>query len=220
MSESYRKPIIFVDVDGPLNPWKNLPNKNNIAANKAKRFIAPKGVPTKADKFAWEWFEATATDGITYSVLLAPDTAPYWARIHEVFTVVWCTTWEDAANTEIGPRVGIKNSPVLYFPGDCNDANGPAHQWAKLYGHRGSWKTRWVAKWIDDFGVYKNADGEFVRRPWVWVDDDVNGHDTKHFNSHWDDNAPDFWVNHIEPHRGLTAEDFENIIEWGKNRTD
>jgi len=67
--------------------------------------------------------------------------------------LVWATTWEDDANAEVAPRLGLPTLPVVNWP----ESSGHEREdiWLGL-----CWKTRTLVDW---------ADG----RPFVWVDDEL-----------------------------------------------
>ena len=50
--------------------------------------------------------------------------------------LVWATAWEEDANTEIAPRIGLRELPVVYWPASSEER---AHEgvWFGLH-----WKTR------------------------------------------------------------------------------
>jgi hypothetical protein len=68
--------------------------------------------------------------------------------------LVWATTWEEEANAEIAPRIGLPRLPGVLWPEAC-DAHERENQWFGL-----DWKTRTVVAW---------ADG----RLFAWVDDEI-----------------------------------------------
>lgn len=72
--------------------------------------------------------------------------------------LIRATTWEEDANTEIAPRIGLPSLPVANWP---EPSAGDEHQdqWFGLH-----WKTRTLVEW---------ADG----RSFIWVDDEITDAD-------------------------------------------
>lgn len=106
--------------------------------------------------------------------------------------LVWATTWEDEANTEIAPRLGVPPLPVVRWP-EPSPAEERENQWFGAH-----WKTRTLVEW---------ADG----RPFVWADDEITDGDRE-----WvlDRHPGRALLHRVEPDRGLTDEDFVVIGEW------
>ncbi|MBT2874179.1 HAD domain-containing protein [Streptomyces cellulosae] len=87
MSASAERPLLFLDVDGPLIP-----------------FGAPHPPPPAA----------TADDG---NPLLARLDPALGARLLALdCSLVWATTWREEANEVVAPRLGLPRLPVLDWP--------------------------------------------------------------------------------------------------------
>jgi len=84
-----QRPILFIDVDGPLNPYDRS-NRSAHRAGYARRKIEE------------------------FKVFLNPTHGP--ALMELPFELVWGTTWERSANRQIGPRIGLPELPVCGFP--------------------------------------------------------------------------------------------------------
>ena len=99
-------PLLFLDVDGVLNLWD--------AAVAVDRWSYPDG-----------------------RLLLVPTgTAGRLARLAEVFTILWTTTWGSDAGEVFGPRLGVGvDWPVL----DFDELKRPA-----LVGAAGARRFAWV----------------------------------------------------------------------------
>jgi hypothetical protein len=67
---------------------------------------------------------------------------------------VWATTWLEDANTEIAPRLGLPDLPVVTWPEPTGD-HQREDQWLGL-----CWKTRTLVTWA-------------AGRPFAWVDDEI-----------------------------------------------
>lgn len=104
--------------------------------------------------------------------------------------LVWATTWEDQANTEISPLLGLPPLPVVRWPESSGE---PEDQWFRQH-----WKTRTLVEW---------ADG----RPFVWVDDEIADGDREWVLARHPGRA---LLHRVAPDRGLTDEDFAVIAEW------
>lgn len=87
------KPLLLLDVDGPLNPYRAKPSKR------------PAGYTT----------HRLAPDGHTYRVWLNPEHGPMLLGFAAEYDMelVWATTWEDAANRLIAPLIGLPTLPVI-----------------------------------------------------------------------------------------------------------
>ncbi|OPC77404.1 hypothetical protein B4N89_43640 [Embleya scabrispora] len=142
MTDSGRRPLLFLDVDGPLIPF----------GASAEQY--PDGYPTyrlvseRPDAFA--------------NPLLARVDPAHGARLAALgCDVVWATTWMHEANESVSPRIGLARLPVVTWP---ESVDGDAH--AERAGLH--WKTRalvaWAAGrpfvWVDD----EIGDGD---RGWV-----------------------------------------------------
>ena len=91
------RPLLFLDVDGPLNPY---------AANPTKR---PEGYETfRFFAGTWQWGKR----GLR--VWLNPEHGKHLLALP--FDLVWGTTWESQANEYIGPAIGLPELPVVHFP--------------------------------------------------------------------------------------------------------
>ncbi|CAL9559233.1 HAD domain-containing protein [Streptomyces sp. MD20-1-1] len=87
MSAATERPLLFLDVDGPLIP-----------------FGAPHPPPPAA----------TADDG---NPLLARLDPALGARLLALrCSLVWATTWREEANDVVAPRLGLPRLPVLDWP--------------------------------------------------------------------------------------------------------
>lgn len=90
------KPLLFLDVDGPLNPYAAKPHRR------------PDGYVTHrmfADTGNW------GKRGLR--VWLNPNHGEQLLALP--FELVWATTWEDLANKHIGPHIGLPELPVVRF---------------------------------------------------------------------------------------------------------
>ena len=84
------KPLLLLDVDGPLNPWAAKPTQRP-AGYSTHRYTRPGA--QRWDKPLRVW--------------LHPGHGPMLLTLADRFELVWCTTWGAEANTWIGPRIGL-----------------------------------------------------------------------------------------------------------------
>lgn len=98
------KPILFLDVDGPLNPYD------------AKATQRPEGYLTKRVISTWEKpggvrVSSWAEKGMR--VWLNPAHGPMLLALADRFELVWATAWVHDANKLIAPAVGLPELPVV-----------------------------------------------------------------------------------------------------------
>jgi hypothetical protein len=92
------KPLLFLDVDGPLNPY---------AAKASRR---PEGYEThRMRPSGWEQPYQKPL-----RVWLNPAHGSYLAALP--YELVWATTWGAEANEWIGPHIGLSELPFVDWP--------------------------------------------------------------------------------------------------------
>lgn len=96
------KPLLLLDVDGPLNPYAGNPPRGDY-----KLFHMIDKSFTDAHGNPW-------TDGLR--VWLDPGHGRMLLALTELVDLVWATAWEDLANKLIGPELGLPELPVIRFP--------------------------------------------------------------------------------------------------------
>ncbi|MFC5664552.1 hypothetical protein ACFP3U_16355 [Kitasatospora misakiensis] len=102
------RPLLLVDVDGPLNPYAAKPYRRP-EGYLTHRLLTPRweaaerrrlrayGLPNKPVKPLRVW--------------LNPDHGPALATLP--FDLVWATTWEAEANDFVAPLLGLPELPVI-----------------------------------------------------------------------------------------------------------
>lgn len=123
------KPILFLDVDGPLNPYMAKPERR------------PEGYKTIRARPAGTLWENERHAPLR--VWLNESHGPELLKLP--YELVWATTWEREANVWIGPHIGLPELPVVEFTGSGRST--------KLH-----WKTKQLIAyaagrpfvWVDD----------------------------------------------------------------------
>lgn len=111
--------------------------------------------------------------------------------------LVWATTWEDEANAEIAPRLGLPQLPVVHWPSPSIE-HEHEDRWFGL-----CWKTRTLITFA-------------AGRPFAWVDDEITDADRSWVATHHPNRA---LLRHIEAPRGLGDEDFAVLHQWLTRRS-
>jgi hypothetical protein len=155
------RPLLFLDVDGPLLPFGDGPQRQ------------PSGSGQTA-----------------HLARLDPQVGLRLAALP--CDLVWATTWEDQANAEIAPRIGLPRLPVVSWP-DPSDEDEREDQWFQL-----CWKTRTVVAWAN-------------QRPFAWVDDEITEADRDWVSTHHPGRA---LLHHVPSPTGLTDDDFIAVEQW------
>ncbi|MCI3243936.1 hypothetical protein [Streptomyces spinosisporus] len=89
------RPLLFLDVDGPLNPWAAKPERR------------PDGYTT---------IRVALQPGRALRVWLNPSHGA--ALLGLDYDLCWATTWMDAANRWIAPVIGLPELPYVDFGTD------------------------------------------------------------------------------------------------------
>ncbi|MEV7780563.1 HAD domain-containing protein [Kitasatospora sp. NPDC088351] len=118
------KPLLFLDVDGVLNPVCPGPEND---------------------------FDTHTLLG--YSVLLSARHGEWLRELAGTYELVWATTWEEKANIHIAPAIGLPRLPVVRFAGYVPQPGDPrvplmdlfsAHKWAPLLRYAAGRPFAWV----------------------------------------------------------------------------
>ncbi|RGD56238.1 hypothetical protein DR950_38835 [Kitasatospora xanthocidica] len=142
------RPLLFLDVDGPLIPFGDPP---------------PGGYPVHRSPHVPA---GTTPGGNPLIARVDPELGPRLLRLPA--EPVWATTWLEDANECLAPWFGLPRLPVVDWPVDDSDDAEDAEDADTAdatYPPQGlHWKTRTLVAW---------AGG----RPFAWVDDEITGAD-------------------------------------------
>ncbi|MFJ8045428.1 hypothetical protein ACIRBX_33470 [Kitasatospora sp. NPDC096147] len=149
------RPLLLLDVDGPLNPYAAKPYRRPEGYG-THRLITPSwkarerrrldddGQPNRPVKPLRVWLNETHGPALT--------ALP--------FDPVWATTWEEEANSHLAPLLGLPRLPVITWSRPRPEPGGGVF-----------WKTPDVVAW---------ARG----RAFAWVDDLITEADTEWVRAH------------------------------------
>lgn len=136
------KPLLLIDVDGPLNPYAATPSRR------------PDGYEThRMRPSGWEqpWQKPLR-------VWLNPAHGAQLLALP--FDLVWCTTWQREANEWIGPHIGLPELPVIEWPDNARTTRSDGVFWKTE--HVISWAAGRTFAWIDD--DFTDRDRDYVTR--------------------------------------------------------
>ncbi|UUU22923.1 HAD domain-containing protein [Streptomyces sp. DSM 40750] len=193
MEKAWRsRPLLYLDVDGPLNPYAAKPERR--PAGYTTHRMKPEG-----------WLAQHPGEPPAYvkplRVWLNPDHGRRLLDLGELFDLVWATTWGSEANTFIGPVIGLPELPVVHWPETRRDESADADSGApRLF-----WKTAHLVE---------HAAG----RPFAWVDDELGAADRAFVTARHGASA---LLHHVDPRLGLREPDFAALAAFAREgRTD
>lgn len=131
------KPLILLDVDGPLNPWGAKPTRRPEGYTTIyvqENVGVYRGEPMYSKRRLRVW--------------LNPEHGPMLLAFVEKHDaeLVWATTWEADANKHISPVIGLPDLPVIEW-------TWKAHHW-KFDGVLDYVGTRPFVWFDDDFAMF------------------------------------------------------------------
>lgn len=142
------RPLLMLDVDGPLNPYAAKPTRRPMGYLTYRMRVNTPAIASPDD-----WWRTRHRKPLR--VWLNPD---HGARLLALpYELVWATTWTHQANKWIAPPLGLPELPVIAWP--------EMHQTDPDGVH---WKTRHLVAstagrpfaWVDD---------EITERDRAWV---------------------------------------------------
>jgi hypothetical protein len=136
------RPLVLLDVDGPLNPWAAKPDS------------LPEGyVEHRFRLSGWSRRKPLR-------MRLNPDHGADLARLaaRTGAELVWATTWEHKANTMVGPAIGLPSLRVIEFAAYADQST-----WKFTAVSRFA-RGRALAWLDDDFDMYPAARDAFLDR--------------------------------------------------------
>ncbi|MFC8227976.1 HAD domain-containing protein [Streptomyces sp. NPDC057287] len=124
------KPLLLIDIDGPLNPYAALSRRRTPQGYERHR-MRPTG---------WD-------SGPPLPVLLNPDHGDELLTLTDRYELVWATTWKNEANEWIAPHLGLPPLPYIDWP-DMHGVTGDGTYW-KTH-HVVAYADGRPFAWIDD----------------------------------------------------------------------
>ncbi|MEU1577539.1 HAD domain-containing protein [Streptomyces collinus] len=125
MTGATDRPLLFLDVDGPLIPFGSPSVRSPTAAA-----VSP----------------ACPDRGNPLLERLDPALGPRLLALE--CQLVWATTWMEEANEVVSPLVGLPRLPVLEWPDPCPDTGPHGLHWKT--GHIVEWAGGRPFIWVDD----------------------------------------------------------------------
>lgn len=151
------RPVLLVDVDGPLNPYAAKPHRRP-ADYETHRLMTPRWRAAEQRR-AREWGLAN-TSAKPLRVWLNPRHGPALEALP--FDLVWATTWEEEANAYVAPVLGLPELPFIAWSSPRTEPGGGVF-----------WKTPEIVAW---------AEG----RAFAWIDDEITEADRTWVAEHHD----------------------------------
>jgi hypothetical protein len=132
------KPLLLLDVDGPLNPFA------------ARRFLLPRLRGYATHRVLPDgWVASRAARGIRATPLRVRLNPQHGAVLLGLpFELVWATAWTHDANAMISPRVGLPELPVIEWPVTTMEAAQDGIHWKTR--HLVAWAAGRPFAWVDD----------------------------------------------------------------------
>lgn len=189
------RPLLLLDFDGPLNPF---------------RCLTRDGFTPPADtSFSFVRHEVHRPDAAEpVPVLVSKELGAALDKLDRLYTIVWATSWGLTANRLLSPLLGTAPWPMIEWGADPPAATE----------HGGSWKTPYVARWLAHFAM---PDPEPV--PWVWVDSTITEADRDWFRAHYRSRHRGPTVPHrlmpIDAATGLREDDLAELADWARHPT-
>jgi hypothetical protein len=180
------RPLLYLDVDGPLNPYAAKPERR--PAGYTTHRMKPQG-----------WIAQHPGKPAAYvrplRVWLNPEHGRHLLQLGELFDLVWATTWVGEANTYIAPVLGLPQLPVVTWPATRVSAGSGTATEPGVF-----WKTPHLVE---------HAAG----RPFAWVDDEIGAADRSFVATHHEGSA---LLHRVDPRLGLREPDFVALTAFAR----
>lgn len=162
------RPLLLIDVDGVLNIASRTQNHKRYNIFKASGFWIRiwREVPNLLD------------------------------RLTDHFVPVWCTMWDDLANTELAPRLDLPSLP--YIP--CWDNSHTVPLWGEVMVHH---KIPAIVKHVGSRAI-------------AWIDDEIGKNDLAWAQVRNDTVAPTKFLK-IDERMGLLEHHVIKLITWAES---
>lgn len=161
------KPFLLIDVDGVINTINGSQNQKTYEIFKV-------------------W---------VYTIRIRHEMTEWLGRLADHYHLVWATMWDDDANRELSPRLGLPDLP--YVP--CWDSQDTVVEWNDHTLHT---KIPSIEEHLKD-------------RPFAFVDDSFSKGDLIWARWRDDQVAPTRFLP-IDPRMGLLEHHVDKLIKWAQ----
>lgn len=179
---TYEKPVLALDIDGVCNAF--APIRPHVTRQAGGRWVKGEFHP--------------------YTLRFDNELADMIDALTEHFDIVWYTMWNDLANTEVAPLIGVGPFPVWHAD------------------HNKGWDTA-LARGTEQWNIHRlwyaktPMIPEYAQgRPVCWLDDDHSGADVLWLAKQ--DDAPEhFMLLRTDADYGIQWDDVAALITWAQN---
>jgi hypothetical protein len=150
------RPLLLVDVDGPLNPYAADQNRRP-AGYQTFRLLPPGWVSEERRRLEMLGVDARRVKPLR--VWLNPSHGQALAEL--AYDLVWATAWEQDANEFIAPLLGLPELP--FIPWSTRLKEGVVN-----------WKTHQIVAWVNG-RAFAWIDDEITDADRAWVGENHHG---------------------------------------------